>query len=74
MEIPKVSTISMRTLNTSRWVASARASRTATFASKQSVGEMIEDESSDANGGDHTLTSVHNAMTLATVQAAYASI
>jgi hypothetical protein len=74
MEIPKISTLSMRTLNTARWVASARASRTATFASARPAGEMIEDESGDGAGGDDTLASAHNAMTLATVQAAYASI
>jgi hypothetical protein len=74
MEIPQVSTISMRALNTSRSMASARTSRTATFALARPVDEIIEDESGDGNGGDHTPTSAHNAMTLANVQAAYASI
>jgi hypothetical protein len=40
----------------------------------QPVGEMIEDEFGAGNGGGRTPTSAHNAMTLATVQAAYASI
>jgi hypothetical protein len=70
MQIAKVSTSSMRTLNTSRWMASAAA----TFASALPADEITEDESSDANGGDHTPISAHNAMTLATVEAAYASI
>jgi hypothetical protein len=74
MDIPKVSTIGMRNPNTSRWKASARASRAATFASARPVGEMIEDESGDGKGGEHTPTSTHNAMTLANVQAAYASV
>jgi hypothetical protein len=74
MEIPTISAMSMRTLNTARWVASARANRPATFASARPAGQTIEDESGDAGGWDHTLASADNAMTLATIQAAYASI
>jgi len=74
MEIPTVSAMSMRTINTARWVASARANRTATYASTQPAGEMIEDESDDGAGWGQTLASADNAMTLATIQAAYASI
>jgi hypothetical protein len=74
MEIPTVSAMSMRTINTARWVASARANRPATFASARPAGQTIEDESSDGAGWGETLASADNAMTLRTVQAAYASI
>jgi hypothetical protein len=74
MEIPTVSAMGMRTLNTARWVATARASRPATSASARPVHETIEDESSDGAGWGQTLASADNAMTLRTVQAAYASI
>ena len=72
MEIPTVATISRRTLNTARWVASARANRTATPDSARPADQMTEYES--AAGAEPTLASAHNAMTLANVQAAYASI
>jgi hypothetical protein len=72
MEIPTVSAMSMRTVNTSRWVASARANRTTTSASERPTGQKVEYESSA--GAEPTAASAHNAMTLATVQAAYASI
>ena len=74
MEIPTVSAMSMRTLNTARWVASVRANRTATSVSARPAGQSIDDEASDEAGGDATHASAHNAMTIATIQAAYASI
>ena len=72
MEIPTVSAMSMRTINTARWVASARANRPPTSVSARPASQSIEEEASD--GGDATHVSAHNAMTLATIQAAYASI
>jgi hypothetical protein len=74
MEIPTVSAMSMRTINTARWVASARANRAATSVSARPAGQSIEDEASDGGGWGQTLASADNAMTLRTVQAAYASI
>jgi hypothetical protein len=74
MEIPTVPAMNMRTLNTARWVASARASRTETSASAGPAGELIEYETGDGYRRDPSLATAHNPMTLATVQAAYASI
>jgi hypothetical protein len=74
MEIPTVPAMNMRTLNTARWVATARASRTETSAAAGPAGELSEYEAGDGYRRDPSLATAHNPMTLATVQAAYASI
>jgi hypothetical protein len=74
MEIPTIPAMNMRTLNTARWVASARASRNTPSASAGPDGEMTEYATGDGYRRDPSLAGAHNPMTLATVQAAYASI